>query len=382
MTGKRLLICLLAAIALSLAAGLWFSYLWIVEPAAIFPQVLALGLIAILYLYKSIYLVPANKMLVWFFMWTYGGQYVSGTFAKRYPERMQARTVRQGWFDLVFLPWPFYQVRVFPVTAFEVHYEANRSYAKGSLAPLTLRTRAFLRLGDLLDAFVLTFPVLEGKYGYDLTRECTVQYAMDVNEKGEVVWGTYIAPVLGQVISDITSAVVLETLRKAASSFPFSGKDNGITGNRPAFEQKVMYELAVTESPFVQGGLLKDRGQREFNDYLPWLTNRQHLGPTLASFDFNLVDIKPEGKLSDAVTGPEEGLLEAQRLAAIGEGEGNRLKAIAERTGMTAKEVRQLESLDRAESLNVVAAGDSPLQELGTMLWGLQPKVRKKPPEK
>jgi hypothetical protein len=301
--------------------------------------------------FTSVYVIPPDKMLVSILFGTYRCTYVSGTYARNVPT-LPAGIIR-GLFglDLVILLWPIWRGIYFPTTTVVLRYHAARIYTKDGI-PVNMDATIVFQLGPPLADFIETFNVFG--HGDDLAREEDIEYLVDRKpDTGEVMSKSYRNPCLAQVILNSTDNLVLETLRRVASS----RKWEEIRKDIPLFERDVKYELAAPESAFIASGMLERRLDDTLNAYP---------GPSVRADRIDVVfeDVTPINQdffdsLSAPATGKNRGI-----------GEGNRIKETAKLAKISGKELVRNETARQADELNIIAAGDTLTAVVGGLIAG------------
>jgi len=323
-------------------------------------------LFVIYVLATSVYEIPANKMLASFFISTYQGAYVSGTFENQYGLIKDARRGNIPFFrDWLFLLWPFWRVRIFPLTNVVLKYHASRVYSQEGI-PFRLDGTIVSELDPALARFVSEFDVLSE--GTDLTRKEIVRFIYDKEPAtGAITYHEYDGSCLAQTVLNDTTDAFHEACRRVAAQFPW----DELVQKTHEFEEAMRLELAAPESRFAKAGMLL-----QYVDPVTG-TTRGISGHSvrLDGFDINVEDVAPMNEdftkaLSQPEIGRKEGIGEAKRRAAIGIGEGKRMRAITRRTGLTSQELAYNESMREAEELNIIAAGDTLSAVVGGLIAG------------
>jgi hypothetical protein len=348
-----LLVTLGVAAALAVATAVGMSY----DSMYWAPGLCAIGLWLFFVFKTSFYIQEADKMYYVLLLYNhYVGTFISSGFAEIKDE--QGRSMDEDPYNgveslFIFALWPLYNVVALPTTVIRVDFNLKNVFTKDDV-PVIVNVNLVIRLSSNPRLFIHATNVL-GK-GSDLAEDVVVE----VWSNGEVphtsgearpLW-TYANPELARILISEWTAIIQEVTRTVAKLFPFYGRDD-IKSFVPLLERRIKQRLSVFESPLQQAGVLR-------------------LIPT--NNDGSIPDIKPEVGISvisvDVNTSVD--LVSDELRADLnkplqGEMEGQRLKRLADQSGIPASEIRGWESLDRVEDVTVVAAEDS----LSAILGGL-----------
>lgn len=309
-------------------------------------------------IFTSLYVIPADKMLMSLFIGTYRGVYVPGTYVQSHGGlRKDARRGNVPFFrDIVILLWPFWRGVYFPRTNVVLRYHAGQVYTKDGI-PVVMDSTIVFELDAHLREFIEEFNVL-GR-GDDLALEEKIDYPYQKNlETGTTEMRQYTSPCLARVVLDDTTDLVHEVLRKVAAGYSWEKLRSKIKD----FEQKVRLELAAPESRFAKAGMLRltqNAAGRNVDAFGPAVRDQ--------GIDINFEDVMPaDEEFRKSLSAPETGKNQ-------GQGEGNRIQEITTRTGLSSTEVIRNETVRQVNELNVIAAGDTFSAVVGGLLVGRKP---------
>ncbi|MEX1111972.1 MAG: hypothetical protein WEC84_00770 [Candidatus Andersenbacteria bacterium] len=315
----------------------------------------------------SVWIVPADKYLVSFFLRDYSKVYAPQDYLKQQP-RMDWKGATSGWFgsNVVILLYPLWEGIYFPTTTIVLQYHAARIYTKDGV-PIFVSCTLIIQLDPKLDNFVRVFNVF-GK-GYDLAREERISYRIDRDqETGEIKEAKYDKPtpcIAGTMLAS-TQDLLLETIRRTASTMTW--KD--ISGNIPKFEHRIRYALADPNSAFARAEILVRQPGDDENAYEGPAAQRNGV-------DITIPDVTPMDKdFLNSLAIPE---IEKRK----GEGEANRINAIREQVVKPGgREVFRNETLRAIDSVDIFATNESANAIIGRLLQGSKDKKTKKKGEK
>lgn len=246
--------------------------------------------------------------------------------------------------DVCLEAWPFWRGVYLPSTSTILKYQGTEIWTKNNIEVGFTATITF-ELATDLQAFVKTFNVL-GR-GRDLAREEEIGYIFKEDPTtGEKTIRHYKAPCLSQIIVQETDALVQNAFIDVAGELTFNQMTNRDGTASKIFEGKLRHYLAEPRARFARAKILQ-RVDGVEDDAIT--------GPAVDwdSFDINISRIVPKDEKSrDALSAPERGRLE-------GEGEGNRIKEIADKSKLEPEEIIRNETLQKIDNVTVVAAPDS-----------------------
>lgn len=322
-------------------------------------DLLVLVVLAVIYVVlTSVYVLPADKMLLSLFLGDYRGVYVPSAYLTAHGGLLKKDARRgsiPGFEDIVILLWPFWNGIFFPRTNVVLRYHASQVYSEDGI-PVIINITIVFELDPSLREFIEEFNVL-GK-GADLAQEDRIEfpYKRDL-ESGTMEMRQYTSPCLAQVVLDDTTDLVHEVVRKVAAQYPWAKLRSEIKN----FEETVRRELAAPESRFAKAGMLclPIHAAGPASTFGP--TVREH------GIDINIEDVVPvDADFLKSLSAPATGKNRGRE-------EGNRIKAIQARTGLSGEEVMRNETVRQAAELNIIAAGDTLSAVVGGLITGRKP---------
>lgn len=357
MRSETFLLCVVIVLALTVVGTVLAMES---DPAfGVIPATMAMLVVYVLA--TSTYRILPDRMVVGFFFDDYIGAFVPRTFIRAHPSLSGLGLRGLLGTDFVILLWPFCRAILLPTGAVVIRYSANRVYTKdGGGLPLNVDFTVTIQLGEDLPPIVVTFQLLE-EDNYDFARTDKVVYVVDRDPKtGESKTQEYRGPRLAQALYRSTETVVHRALRDTISKHTWEE----IKGEIATLEDEIKLALSQEDSVFVQGGLL----------------DQARTGRSVLSIDLNVEDITPaDDKMATALSfvliAQQEAKAAEQAAEAAkhaGEGEGKRIKAIMNESGLTAEQVRAFEALQKAGNLNIFTTNEGLAQVIENLASGMK----------
>ncbi|TSC71945.1 MAG: hypothetical protein G01um101438_831 [Parcubacteria group bacterium Gr01-1014_38] len=363
---RRLLLHVVLLVAVLTAIALGLGYLYQTNRTAFWVWVATLAIFTAYIPITSLYFIEADEMIAFYLFGTYWNTYVNGTYYELH--RTYCESTGKGktgvfGLDVVILLWPFWLPLRLPTSTVHILVRIGRVFTKNVPGAPRVRLRAdttiLFRLAPDVRRFVQTFRL--GRAGQNLAEEVEMPDATGKTHRESRV-------ALG--IQEEVQETVLEAVRTAASRFTWGGGEDEIVHDKTALEDDVLRVLSEGESIFVQSGMLQriEKGWhtlgRRALEGDPNL--RPQPGPTLLNIDFNIEEIAPEpipekaSPLEEAIDKPMIALLEANADEHRGDGEGRRLRKIADRTDTDGSEVFAGHMLREAKTnVRLVVVGEA-----------------------
>ncbi len=325
----------------------------------------------------SCYKVPADKMLASWFFGTSGATFVNGDYAKQ-KKMVDGKSVGmtgpemkggRGLFgtDFVILLRPFWSGTWFPTTAVKMVIPVVKVFLKKAVdqGGKTISHSILVRVNVVI-LFTLS-PNLNSLFGAinvlsrrenDLARDTEIRTLLwnpndNDNDNHE---NAYHNPLLAQLCLDALGETVLQAVRAVAGEryiwedMHGAGDDDAtpdLKGAISDFQCEIEEKLARSDSMFNRAGILQEADDQA-----------GRLGESLLFFSLRVESVVPESlDLLEALSAPTIAHMEAVAEKTRGEGEGDRLKEIAKRSGVSTNEALRADVLGKANNLTVGSLG-------------------------